>query len=106
MAQFLMIGNTYLKLKLLKWKFPITLRHYNALYLSKDTKQIKDFKNSLIKKFISSYNLEGKRILTQENFKFDWYIFAAWYTLIHFSLPLNHAINSMDNAPKIPCPRM
>ena len=106
MAQFLMIGNTYLKLKLLKWKFPITLRHYNALYHSKGTKKIKDFKNSLIKKFISSYNLQGKRILTQENFEFDRYIFAAWYTVIHFSLLLNHAIHRMGKAPKIPCPSM
>ena len=83
MAQFRMIGNTYLKLKLLKWKVPITLRHYNALYHSKGTKKIKDFKNSLIKKFISSYNLEGKSILTQENFEFDWYIFAAFIFLFH-----------------------
>ena len=33
------------------------------------------------------------------------YIFSIWYKLIHFSLPLNLAIQRMDNAPKILCPR-
>ena len=112
-----MIGNTYLKLKLLKWKTP-----FKALYLSKGTRKVKDFQTtSTINKFTSPFNLivlnnitnlsnsfhwlnflEGRHILRQESF--DGYIFSVWYKLIQFSLPLNPAIHRMGNAAKILCP--
>ena len=108
-----MIGNTYLKLKLLKRKIT-----FKALYQYKSTRKVEDFQKLSNKeiyftlqsnstkwykkpfKFISCPNfLEGHHILSQESF--DWYICSAWYTLIHFSLPLNPAIHRMGNAPKI-----
>ena len=44
---FLVIGSTYLKLKLFKWKIP-----FKALYLSKGNKKVKDFQKTSTNKEI------------------------------------------------------
>ena len=112
-----MIGNSYLKLKLLKRKIP-----FKALYSYKGTRKVEYFQILCNKeiyftlqsnstkwykkpfKFISCSNfLEGHHILSQESF--DRHICSISYTLIHFSLPLILAIHRMGNAPKILCPR-
>ena len=108
-----MIGNTYLKLKLLKRKIT-----FKALYPYKGTRIVKYLQKSIIKKFTSPFDLivlnnnkkpfkfiswpnflEGHHIFSQE--RFDGYVFSVWYKLIDFSLPLNPEIHRMDNAAKI-----
>ena len=108
-----MIGNTYLKLQLLKRNIL-----FNALYPYKCTRKVKDFQklsnkeiyfnfqsNSTNKpfRFISWPNfLEGHHFLNQENI--DGYIISVWHKLVHFSLPLNLATHRMGKAAKILCP--
>ena len=110
-----MIGNNYLKLKLLKTKIP-----FKALYLYKDISKVKDFKKLSNKeiyftlqanstkwynkpfKYISwPHFLEEHHFLSQESF--DGYMFSVWCKLIHFSLPWNPGIHRMGNTAKILC---
>ena len=104
-------------------------------YNNKVARKVKDFQNSLIKKFTSSFNLiipttinlsnsiYGQTSLRQTIFSvlmyiwcklllisfrnalMDSYIFCVLYKIINFSLPLNPAIHRMGNTPNILCPR-
>ena len=112
---FLMTVNNYLKLPKRKILFK-ALCSYKSTRKVEDVQELsnKEFYFALqynstkwckkLFKFISGTNfLEGHHIFNQE--RFDGYICSAWYTTIHFSLPLNLAAHRMGNAPKILCPR-
>ena len=96
-----MIGNTYIKLKILKGKISI-----NTLYIYRGTRKRKNFHKASNEEIYYPKNIKEHHILSQESFEFDEYIFSVWHTLIHSSLPLNTVIHRMGNAPKILCPGM
>ena len=104
-----MIGNTYLKLVLLKRKIP-----FKAPYPYKGTRKVEDFQklsykeiyftlqsnSTKTKNFSNSIHdqtfLKDIIFSVKSEESFDGYIYSVWYTLIHFSLPLNPAIPKLE----------
>ena len=126
-----MIGNIYLRLKVLKTSSLLKIFYYN----NKVTWKVKAFQKLSNKEIFLSlqsnsakYNksfkfipwpnfLEGRQILSHDIWgktfshlsEMLWwiasYIFSIWYKLIYFYVCLNPAIHRMGNASNIICPR-